>query len=675
MGKSITVKAETIAEAVQLAISILDLQVEDVHIEVLTNPGRTLFGLRKTLAEVNVTQKVEHPFVASANMNNEESMDRYRQFIQGEPHRGAISIIAEKVESKSRVFQKKIETVFSGDSYPILWPAQNVRLYINDKQVKDRVILTPGDEAKVKVNDEWIPPQFSIQLIEHDMLALLTLTPGKKVKRVLQDTEYETILRIEADETVEPYNDLDPQKIVDRLKKLGVQQGFIFSAIKEEAESLEPFESIIAKGKPLVPGLDGDLQVHIRYEEKMLDETEKVDCRERNPILNVEAGQIIVAKIAAIPCKEGRNLLGEALPVKPEKDVMIQTGKHAMQIDQDIVAVISVRPAMDRRGKFVKINVNHELHHRGEINLESGNIRFDGDVRIDGNVHPSMFIRASGNLHIGGTVTKATIHAMQSAYVKGNVFSSTVIVGQEELIIGELVIQLKEILLYMEQIQTSIQKVLLVRGETDPDMEEAELNLLIRLLMERKYTSFQELNRVFIQNVKNHTQDLTAEWTDLAQRFYGTFISSLNQDVQDLAGFEQLILEAQTLVEICGETSEPISLLKIPYAINSVLHCNGDIEVICKGLYHCSVTAGRDVIVQGICRGGEINARGKVSLLETGSKNNVKTVVKTGPDGSITIGTAHAGTEIQVGVKRHRFMHPKIGVFAKLDGAGELNVD
>ncbi|MEK3936746.1 FapA family protein [Sporosarcina sp. FSL W7-1349] len=676
MGKSITVKAETIEEAVQLALSILALQMEDVHIEVISNPGRTLFGLRKTLAEVNVSQIVEHSTIPHAMMNIEEELDRALLSAVGEaPHYTGIGIAVEKTESKSRIYQKRVDTVFNGDTYPVLWPASNVRLYVNEQRTMDRVIITPGDEVKVKINDEWIPPQFSIQLIEHDMLALLSFTPGKKLRRTLADTDFASVLYIEADEETEPYNDLEPQKIVDRLKEMGVQQGLIFPTIKKAVEALEPFEAIVAKGDLPVPGLDGDLEVHIRYEDKTPEETERVDYREMKTILNVEAGQIIATKIAAIPGKEGRSLLGEVIPVKPVKDVIIRTGKNAKQIDQDIVAVISGRPTLDWRGKFVKIDVNHELHHRGEINLESGNIRFEGDVRIDGNVHPSMFVRASGNLHVGGTVTKATIHAMKSAFVKGNVFSSTVIVGQEELIIGELVIQLKEILVYMEQIQAAVQQVFLVRGETGDDVEEAELNLLIRLLLEKKYTSFQELNRVFIQNVKNHTQDLTSEWTEIAQKCYGTFISSLNQDVRDMAGLEQLILEARTLVELYGETPEPTSILTIPYAINSVLHCNGDIEVISKGLYHCSVTAGRDVIVQGLVRGGEINARGKVSLLETGSKNNVKTIVKTGPTGSITIGTAHAGTEIQIGVKRHRFMHPKIGVFARISEMGELLVD
>jgi len=59
MEKSITVKAETIEEAVRLGVSILDVGLKEVDIEVLENPGRSLFGLRKNEAEVRVTLRVE----------------------------------------------------------------------------------------------------------------------------------------------------------------------------------------------------------------------------------------------------------------------------------------------------------------------------------------------------------------------------------------------------------------------------------------------------------------------------------------------------------------------------------------------------------------------------------------------------------------------------------------
>ncbi len=84
------------------------MDIENVHIEVLSNPEKSLFGLRKTMGE----------------------------------------------------------------------------------KVTQRAIISPGNDLKVTVSDELIPPRFSIQLMEHDMLAMLVFTPGKKVKRTLPDIEF-----------------------------------------------------------------------------------------------------------------------------------------------------------------------------------------------------------------------------------------------------------------------------------------------------------------------------------------------------------------------------------------------------------------------------------------------------------------------------------------------------
>lgn len=55
MKKVVTVQANTVEEAIQQALEILELTRERVDIEILTNPGRRLMGLRKVMAEVKVT--------------------------------------------------------------------------------------------------------------------------------------------------------------------------------------------------------------------------------------------------------------------------------------------------------------------------------------------------------------------------------------------------------------------------------------------------------------------------------------------------------------------------------------------------------------------------------------------------------------------------------------------
>lgn len=349
MVKSISVKAETVEEAVQLALSILELKMEEVQVEVVTNPKRNLFGLRKMMAEVTVTQ-----------LKEEMMEDAVEQYIKMAPPtsdgvKHGLNIAVEEKAFGIRLADGKIEAVFSGGNYPIVSPRENVKLTVNGEQVRERTMILPSDEVKVTVHDELIPPQFSIQLMEKDMLAMLTFIPGKRVTRTLSDTEFKKVLQIEAEEEIEYYNDIEPQLIVERLKSMGIGKGLIFPAIKKVTEVDKPYEIIVAKGVSPIEGLDGDLEMHIDYKEKVPGELEKVDFRELNLIVSVEAGQVIATYIPSVPGTDGSNLLGKAIAARKVEDIVVRAGKNVAQMGNDIVAEISGRPSVDWRKNWCRL--------------------------------------------------------------------------------------------------------------------------------------------------------------------------------------------------------------------------------------------------------------------------------------------------------------------------------
>lgn len=673
MKKAVTVQANTVEEAVQQALEIIGLTVEQVQVEVTSNPGRRLMGLRKVMAEVTVTEiEKEEPVEAFA-----ELAAIVEDVLSGESPiaKGADSPnmqLSNSSESGVKLSGGELQFSFEGTQYPVLIPTDSVQLYVNGEQKKEKAIILPTDEVTVTLRDESIPPQFSIQLIEQEMIALLHFTPGKRVSRTLTDTDWQSQLVLEAAEAVEFFNNIDPQQIVDELKHMGVQQGLIFPAIKKVTEVNKPYELIVAKGTLPVEGTDGDLEVHIQYEEFDPDSEEKVDFREMNAIMNVRKGQVIATHILPVPGTEGRNLLGKPIRVKPVRDIHLRLGKNVKLVDQDVVALISGKPSLDWRDKLVKIDVHHEFNHPGEVDLESGNIRFEGDVRIGGNVMPSMFVGATGSIYIGGSVTKATIHAVHSATIRGNVLSSTISVGEQEVVISELVDDLKHVVSTMDQIKTAIQQVVVIRGHGMDEMTPAELKRLIYLLMEKKYSRFEELNRQFIQNVKDHADQLADEWSSMADRLYDAFVNPLKESLDGLAEFGLLLEDAQMLIQMYGTEASPKNELVVPYAINSTLFSNGNIEVTSKGVYHSSLTAKHDITIKGVCRGGEVIAENNITLQETGSDNPVKTVVKTSRTGRIKIGLAYAGTEIQVGSRKHIFSKNGHSIVARLDEDEQL---
>ena len=688
MKKVVTVQANTVEEAVQEALAILKMPREQVDIEILTNPGRRLMGLRKVSAEVKVTGKEQ----VADKKNAERPLSKIEELaglldgldiddIPVSSSRRAHPVMPEREtdepqqeNSGIKIQNGELYFRFGGERLPSVIPNDQSILTINGKIHEEPTLVQPGDDVNITIQDEVEAPTFTIRLMEKDMIALLSFTPGKRVTRSLVDTGWSPRLAIRVEEKTEYTNDLKPQTIVDELKKMGVQQGILFAAIKKVTEVRKPYELIVAKGALPVAGTDGDLEVHIRYEEFDPDSEEKVDFREMNAITNVKEGQVIATHIPPVAGIPGYSLIGRPIPARPVRDIVLRTGKNVKQAGEDIVTLISGKPVLDWRDRLVKIDVNNEFNHPGEVGMESGNIRFEGDVRIGGNVLPSMFVGATGGVFIGGSVTKAEIHAMKSVIVKGNVLSSTISVGKQEAIVNELAVLIKSVTEMLVRIREAVLQIFIIRGQGEAQLTPSELKRLIGLLMEKRYAQFEDVNKEFIEKVRERKDQIDEEWLQIADGLYDLFINPLNEDLQSMEEFEQLIEEAQILVQLYGTESSPNSKLSVPYAINSTLYSNGHIEVVSKGVYHSQLNADETIKIKGVCRGGEINARLEVILQESGSESPVKTVIRTSADGRIKIGKVYAGTEIYIGTRKYVFSKDATNISAYLDAEGEIDL-
>ena len=82
-----------------------------------------------------------------------------------------------------------------------------------------------------------------------------------------------------------------------------------------------------------------------------------------------------------------------------------------------------------RYRNMVRVSVLPELVHTGDVDLISGNIAFKGDVLISGDVEGGMEVKASGNIRVGGLVSRARIQAEGAILVRGNILTSVVIAG------------------------------------------------------------------------------------------------------------------------------------------------------------------------------------------------------------------------------------------------------
>ncbi|PID00795.1 hypothetical protein CSV68_00810 [Sporosarcina sp. P29] len=649
MTRSITTQAETVGEAINEALEILQLTMDEVHIHVKRPAGTSMFGLKRILAEVTISEK-------------EKSNSK-----QQEP---------EEIPAGVRIRNGRLEARFGKQTYPIIVPSLGVELLINGIQCTDRTVLLPTDSMECEAVTEEVSAQLVIQLNDDQMIATAIVTPGKRITRTLENTSWEQVLKIQATEKVDVSNELTIDLLVEELHAIGVDTSYMsMNAIRQAVNTQEYAEFVVAQGVSPIESQDARLDIHLNFKKQEDDDHEApIDFREHNFIPTVKAGQLIATYIPAVQGVSGRNVLGKTYKVKPPKDIIIRPGTTVDSVLHKLYAKIDGRPVIEWRGKLAKIYVNREYRHAADVSLESGNIHFEGDVWVGGSVHPSMSIAASGLITIMRNCTKASIRGTKSVCIQGSIFSSTVTVGVEEKVITMMVNDLKEVLAYLRNIDSALVQIFALRGEKPEEVAPFILKQVIHLLLEQKYAEFTEMNRHFIQLVKNQTKRLDQEWLDLADRLYQLFVDPLREEQTNILYLRKLIKEANQLIEMYSEDIRPESVLQAAFALNSILYSNGDIHIRSKGVYNCSITALHDITIKGVCRGGEVIAGRNIELDETGSSAGVKTFIQTNEEGIIQITKAHPGTLIQIGLQRHEFLQIRQQVTAKLNEDGLLSI-
>lgn len=126
------------------------------------------------------------------------------------------------------------------------------------------------------------------------------------------------------------------------------------------------------------------------------------------------------------------------------------------------------------------------------------------------------------------------------------------------------------------------------------------------------------------------------------------------------------------ILELSTPSQETDASIMIPYALNSVIICSGDISVVGKGSINSNIHSDGKVKINGVLRGGEVFAAMGIETDEAGTIGGMSTHIRV-PDGqSIKINHANEGTTIQIGKQTYKFTSTAENVFARVNKEGQL---
>ena len=202
------------------------------------------------------------------------------------------------------------------------------------------------------------------------------------------------------------------------LKALLAQEHITVGIMEDELKSIvenNTYEKVvlIAKGILARNGIDGTIKdnfkriVRLEFEE---DEKGSVDYKHLNNIQSVKEGEVISEISSAIPGEDGKTVTGKPYPCKIKgTNVPIPSGRNTT-LTEDRTLLISQKTGhvTFSNGKF---QVDPLLKINGNVDNNTGNLDYDGDILIAGDVRNGFSVKATGSIDIRGSVEGAEISA------------------------------------------------------------------------------------------------------------------------------------------------------------------------------------------------------------------------------------------------------------------------
>lgn len=218
------------------------------------------------------------------------------------------------------------------------------------------------------------------------------------------------------------------EEILQYLNDNGIIYGIREKTIRKMIDEREYYEEIIiARGTSAAKGKDGYFEFHFNTtpETKPIVLPDgSVDYNKLGKIELAETGQLLATYHSSIPATDGTDVFGNTTPIEEAKELSPLKGKGF------VVTPDGKEYYASTEGKISYSPADHQLSItpvyiiEGNVDNATGDIRFNGDVLVKGNVFANTTIRATGNITVNGHVETANLYAGKNVILKNGMQGS-----------------------------------------------------------------------------------------------------------------------------------------------------------------------------------------------------------------------------------------------------------
>lgn len=372
----------------------------------------------------------------------------------------------------------------SNDEKITIKATKHVNLFINGKPCESNIAYEVCSKDDISYTCEKIPGKrmLDIKVSQDKMKAYLNVNyePEKSFKLKERGLFFNLALSTE-EVKIDNVPHYTVQEIKDELKKHNIVYGINEKQLEFVKDGT--FESvIIAKGEKPVNDIPSDIKLLFTPSQMIFPEVnskEKVDYKNLFRISNVNCGDKIAEIIPGIPGKDGMNVLGQVV----KRDYIRSTPITAVQgceiKDNDVIATINGKAHISNR----QISVN-PVYSIENVNMETCNIKFNGDIEVYDSVEDNMAVKSGGSLDVSQNVNTADVVSGGDVNIIGNAINSRILSGQIDL-------RKKEYSDILKRYRKIVSEMIEAANEVCSRKEVSDFSMLIKALTEGRFKDFQ----------------------------------------------------------------------------------------------------------------------------------------------------------------------------------------
>ncbi len=497
-----------------------------------------------------------------------------------------------------------------------------VALWLNGERVSGDVVLRAEDDARLVPVLEEVPAWIDVEISDDRMRAWVTAHPPTRRRVEPRAVAAAQRVRLEVEATRDVGSlPFQAEDVATALVEAGVHRP-VRPGAAQEALAQPEHRVLIAEGSPPVPGASGSVWTTIHgalREPPSPADPEAVDVWTSTGRPFIEIGCPVVQVRPGVAPAPGQAVTGEAIgtgPVPWAPVVQCGPGVRTSADGQTAIAAVSGHPEVVVDQEHVFVAVYPERQVAGDVDAACGDIFFDGDVWIEGDILPGRTVQASGCVRVRGAVQHARLEARGSVRVEGGAVNAVLVAGGPGLA-------------YTVALPGTI------------DLRDLLSDLAAGTLPSRPGRMAAIASRL-VQQLGRTEATLDPEVSDLV-RLLGALARITENRLQPAqAGGAAMVVGAA--VVSMRRALKRVGSCRADHLHNARVEATGNVLLGDQGSLRSSIVCGGQLRCDGSVRGGSVRAERGALLGVVGSEGEVETRIEIGADAVFHAREVHVGT-------------------------------